>query len=158
MRRLLACLLLLSPQLVHAAEPEDLRPTAQIALLPVSDHDDPALASFVNALWGRYFQTDDPQAFGRAALRLGRMDLNGDGQAELLILVDAPDWETGAGYPLVVANWTRDGWNPIGWSWGDEDRVFVVDEAVDGWHSLSTGTQLLRWDHGVYAVTDLPRP
>lgn len=158
MRRLLACLLLLSPLAAHSAEIADMRPTAQVALLPAPDHDDPALLGFVGALWGRYFQTNDPQAFGRAALRVGRMDLNGDGQAELMVLIDAPDWESGQGYPLVVANWTKDGWNAIGWSWGDEDSLFVLDDVVDGWHSLTTGTQVLRWDHGVYGGIDLPKP
>lgn len=161
MRRIIASLLLLSPLAAQAADvtdPTALRPVAQVALLPAPETIDPALSSFVEALWGRYWRSSDPQAFGQSALRVGRMDLNDDGQAELFLMIDAPDWESGQGYPMVIANWTKDGWNAIGWSWGDEDTVFLSDEVRDGWRSIRTGPQLLRWDQGVYAPTDLPKP
>ncbi|MBR9973106.1 hypothetical protein [Magnetospirillum sulfuroxidans] len=146
---LFALSLLLSPP---AQAQEDLpRPVAQIALLPIGDDGRDDVIALVSAHWSPYFQTAHPQAFGREAIRAGRFDLDGDGQPELLLMLNKTGWEAQYGFPLVIANWTDKGWNAVGWSWGDEDTVFATDEIVDGWRSVDTGTQLLRWDRGLYS-------
>ena len=149
---LLALLLLVA---VPARAQTDLpRPISQIALLPIGDQGRDDVIALVKTHWLPYFETQHPQAFGRESIRAGRFDLNGDGQAELLVMVVKPDWAAQQGQPIVVASWTDKGWNAVGWSWGDEDTIFVTEEAVDGWRTIDTGSQLLRWDRGLYSRID----
>lgn len=145
--------LIASPVLAQGQPPT---PVAQIALLPIGDDDRDDVIALVKTHWLPYFQTQHPQAFGRESVRTGRFDLDGDGQAELLVMVTKADWAAQQGQPLVVATWTNAGWNAIGWSWGDEDTVFATSEIVDGWRSVDTGTQVLRWDRGLYSRHDKP--
>ena len=149
---LLALSLLLPLPALGQEEPP--RPVGQVALLPLPDQGRDDVVALVKAHWLPYFQTQDPQGFGRESLRAGRFDLDGDSQAELLVLVNKPGWEAQQGFPLVVAAWTDRGWNAIGWSWGDEDTVFVTDEIRQGWRTIDTGTQFLYWDKGLYSRAD----
>lgn len=149
----LIALLCLSP-LPALAQAQPPRPVAQVAMLPVAEQGRDDVVALVKAHWGPYFQTQHPQGFGREALRVGRFDLDGDGLAELLVLLDKPDWEAEHGFPLVVAVWTDKGWNAVGWAWGDQDTVFVTDEIRDGWRTIDTGTQFLYWDKGLYSRVD----
>lgn len=130
------------------------RPVSQIALLPLPDQGRDDVIALVKTHWQPYFETQHPQAFGRESLRAGRFDLNGDGQAELLVMLTKDGWQAQQGFPLVVANWTAKGWNAVGWSWGDEDTVFATDEIRDTWRTIDTGTQYLYWDRGLYSRAD----
>lgn len=130
------------------------RPVGQIALLPLPDQGRDDVIGLVKTHWQPYFETQHPQAFGRESLRAGRFDLNGDGQAELLVMLAKDGWQAQQGFPLVVANWTAKGWNAVGWSWGDEDTVFATDEIRDHWRTIDTGTQYLYWDRGLYSRAD----
>lgn len=149
MRRLVLVFCLLIAALPAAAQ-EVLRPLGQVPMLPLPPGDHPEIVTLLRAHWEPYFNTGHPQAFGRDAVRVGRFDVDGDGRAELFVLIDHDAWEAQHGRPLVVANWTKKGWNAVGWSWGDEDTVFVTTERIDGWRTIDTGTQFLRWDRGVY--------
>lgn len=149
MRTLAALLLSLTIALPAAAQ-ETPRPVGQVPLLPLPAGDHPDLDALLQAHWRPYYNTQHDQGFGRDKVRAGRFDVDGDGRAELFLLIDQDSWEAPHGRPLVVANWTARGWNAIGWSWGDEDTVFVTAETIDGWRTIDTGTQLLRWSRGVY--------
>ncbi|MBX9635897.1 MAG: hypothetical protein K2X44_13020 [Magnetospirillum sp.] len=137
-----------------ATAQEALRPVSQIPLLAVADgvHED--LDSLIQIYWQAHFNTNAEYAFGREQLRVGRVDLDGDGRAELVLMVDAIGWNADQGSPFVVAQWINKRWVAIGWGWGDEDTVFVTDEIKDGWRSIDTGTQLLRWAGTEYSFSD----
>lgn len=151
---LLLALLLVAP--LAQAQDKELRPVAQIALLPLKPGPQDEVEALIRAYWKPYYQTQAPHAFGRDKVRAGRFDLDGDGQAELILLIDQEDWEAERGRPLVVAKWTDKGWLAVGWSWGDEDTVFVIDEAFLGWQTIDTGSQWLRWGGKEYQRVDKP--
>lgn len=148
MRRLLPLLSLLFA--LPAAAFDAPRPFAQVPMLPVSGALPEDVRTLVRAHWAPYFETADPAAFHTDTLRLGRFDLNGDGKAELFVMIAHPAWEAEHGKPLAVATWTRKGWVTVGWSWGDEDTLFATEEVQGGWRGLDTGTQLLRWSRFEY--------
>ena len=144
---------------LSAARAEDAPPPAGlIALLPLAPHPQPDIDSFLDAHWHEYYQSGHPQQFTREQVRAGRYDLDGDGAAELLLLIESKDWEDEAGRPLVVASWRNQAWHAIGWGRGDEDGLFVTVETVKGWRTLDTGTQLLRWNGKAYGLVERTMP
>ena len=58
----------------------------------------------------------------------------------------------------MVAQWNGTGWDPIGWSFADSDGVFVTSGRVDGWATIETPTQWLRWNGVSYQALDKPKP
>lgn len=149
-----AVLLVLLAFAVPAMADDLPRPVSQVPLLPLAEgpHDD--VDALVQAFWQPYYNTGAEHAFGRANLRVGRIDLNGDGQAELVLMVDAPGWEAGQGNPFVVATWIKKRWVAVGWGWGDEDTLFATDEVIGGWRTIDSGSQILRWAGTEYQFTD----
>lgn len=137
----LVWLSLLSPAL--AAELP--RPVAQVPLLNLAPGDHPDLEAFLSTWWAKHYRTAASNAFGPDSVRIGRFDLDEDGEPELVLMIDNPKWDGAKGKPMVVAGWTGEKWFPLGWSWGDEDTVFVTTEMRDGWRTLDSGTFLLRW-------------
>jgi len=154
MRRLCANLLLALSLAAPAAAGAEPRPVGQVPLLPMADgvHED--IDNLMQVYWKAHFNTDAEHAFGRDAVRVGRFDLNNDGRAELVLMVDAPGWRADQGNPFVVAQWIKRRWVGIGWGWGDEDTLFATDEVVGGWRSIDTGPQMLRWSGKEYSFSD----
>ncbi|NFV81930.1 hypothetical protein [Magnetospirillum aberrantis] len=150
----LACLALAAP----AWATEEPRLLAQVPLVPPTENLPDDIADLVYAFWPEYYNGYGENAFTRDNLRLGRTDLNGDGKAELVLLVDSPSWEAAQGFPFVVAQWRKGRWFAIGWSWGDEDTVFVTSESHDGWHSLDSGKVVLRWQGKQYKPEEKAAP
>lgn len=118
----------------------------QVPLLPLAEGDQPDIDTLVGEHWKAYWRAPGALGFGRDNIRAGRFDLDGDGGAELFILIDQPEWQSDKGKPLLVASWRRKGWHAIGWAWADEDSVFATQERRDGWRTIDAGDYLLRWD------------
>lgn len=126
------------------------RPLAQVALQPLPDSETPDIEALLKANWRAYYNAGGQYGFFRDQVRAGRIDLNEDGRAELFILIDSPAWTSAKGQPLLVAQWTKWGWAPIGWSFADSDSVFVTESRVGGWATVETPTQWLRWNGAGY--------
>jgi hypothetical protein len=154
MRRMTALLFVLLAYAVPALAQDVVRPVSQIPLLSMADgaHDD--IDSLLQVYFQAHFNTQAEYAFGREHLRVGRFDLDGDGRAELVLMVDAPGWHANQGAPFVVAQWINKRWVGIGWGWGDEDTLFATTEIQGGWRSIDTGTQILRWTGKEYGFSD----
>lgn len=156
MRRILALLSVLLAATPAVAQ--DLhRLVAQVPLLPLAEGRQDEIEGLIKAHWRDYWGGQGRLAFGREDLRVGRIDLDGDGRAELFVMIDRPAWETNWGKPFVVATWGARGWSPVGWGWGDEDSVFVTAERLDGWLSIDTPSHWLRHAGKGYQTTDKPR-
>ncbi|MEW5726439.1 MAG: hypothetical protein AB1918_01300 [Pseudomonadota bacterium] len=153
MRRLFAALALALAALpAPAAEVDDY--LAQVPLLPLGDA--PDVEALLAAQWPAYWRAPGAEGFGRDDVRAGRVDLDGDGIAELAVMITAEPWEAAQGRPLLLAAWRKKAWRPVAWSWGEVDRVFTTREVVGGWRSLDTGREILRWDGKAYRSE--PRP
>ncbi|CAA7621864.1 conserved exported hypothetical protein [Magnetospirillum sp. LM-5] len=144
--------LLATPSLADEVPP----PAAQIPMMTISAEQPWDVESALKTYWKDHYLAGGEHGFGLDKVRAGRFDLNGDGKAELVLMVDDPAWEAEHGRPFLVANWTRKGWNAIGWSWGDDETLFATTEIIGGWRTIDTGTQLLRWDGRVYQRVDKP--
>lgn len=154
MKRIAACLACLLVLAAPARATEGARLLAQVPLVPPGETLPEDLLAFLYALWPDYYNSVREGGFTRDNLRLGRIDLNGDGTSELVLMVDAPGWEAAPGNPFVVAQWRKGRWLAVGWGWGDEDTVFATDEIRDHWRTIDTGTQYLYWDRGLYSRAD----
>lgn len=154
MRRMTALLFVLLACAVPALAQDVVRPVSQIPLLAVADGAHEDIDSLLQVYWKAHFNTQAEYAFGREQLRVGRVDLDGDERAELVLMVDAPGWNADQGNPFVVAQWINKRWVGIGWGWGDEDTVFATTEIKGGWRSIDTGTQWLRWTGKEYGYAD----
>lgn len=154
MNRITALLLLLAVFATPALADDETRPVAQVPLLALADgpHDD--IRALLDTYWQAYYQTGTEDSFNRDDLRVGRIDLNGDGREELVLMITAPAWEAEQGKPFVVAQWRAQKWAAIGWGWGDEDTVFATTEILGGWHSIDGGHMLLRWNGTAYQPED----
>jgi len=143
MRRiaLLICLIALAAPADGAEAP----PLALVPMLPLAGEPGPDIEALVGAYWQSYWRASGFYGFGPANIRVGRWDLDGDGNDELIILVEQPDWQSTDGKPLLVATWENGRWKPVGWGWGDEDCVFVTSEVIDHWRTVDAGNYLLRW-------------
>ncbi len=148
MRTLLLSVLLLFA--VPALADDGIAPVGQIALMPPGEIDHPDIEAIIRTHWKDYYRTGAEHSFDRDKVRVGRFDLNGDGLAELIVMIDDADWEAEHGKPLLVADWINKGWRAVGWSWGDDETVFATTEIVAGWRTIDTGTQYLRWDGKLY--------
>lgn len=148
--------LLLATPLAFAQEVP--RPVAQIPLLRLADGEQRDITDLVMALWQPYYNTNAEHAFGRDNLRAGRFDLDGDGQAELILMIDAEGWEADPGDPFVIARWTQGHWIPVGWGWGDQDSVFAAEEIQGGWRTVVTNSEILRWTGREYQITERELP
>lgn len=131
-------------------------PAAQIPMLSLSTPLPWEVESALQTYWKDHYLASGDNGFGADKVRAGRFDLNGDGKAELILMVEDESWEAELGRPFLVANWSRTGWNAIGWSWGDEETLFATTETFGGWRTIDTGTQLLRWDGRIYQRVDKP--
>lgn len=158
MRRIAALLLASLAFAAPARADDDVRPFAQVPLVPLPESIPADVDALLKAHWTAYWNGSGENAFSRDNVRIGRIDLNGDNRAELVVMIDAPGWEAEPGNPYVVAQWTKGRWNPIGWGWGDEDTVFATTEAPGGWRTLDGGKQLLRWNGSEYRPEDKPAP
>ncbi|HTH17166.1 MAG TPA: hypothetical protein VL974_10975 [Magnetospirillum sp.] len=154
MSRIAAPLLLLVALAFPAWAADYLRPIAQVPLLPLADGPHEDIDALVQDLWKPYYNTADEHAFGRDNLRVGRVDLDGDGKDELVLMIDAPGWNDVNGNTLVVAQWRNKHWFAIGLGWGDEDTVFTTNDIRQGWRTIETGTQLMRWVGREYKVEE----
>lgn len=137
-----------------AVAQESVRPVSQIPLLPLADGAQPDVDDLLAAFWQPYFNTGAEHSFGRDRVRAGRVDLNDDDRAELVLMIDAPGWQADQGNPFVIATWTNKRWVAVGWGWGDEDTLFATDEIMGGWRSVDSGTQLLQWSGKEYSFRD----
>lgn len=130
---------------------------AQVPLLPLPDVAQPDLDAVLAEYWPAYWRAAGAEGFGRDDVRAGRIDLDGDGAAELMLMIAAASWEGDKGRPLVVAVWRKKAWQPVAWSWGDSDTVFATREVRDGWRTIDTGRELLRWDGKAYGAEPKPQ-
>lgn len=162
MRRLLLLfrlVVLFAPLPALAQVPPEPRLYAEVAMLHLDSQPHPDIEALLRSHWGNYFQAQgDPADFTLAQVRVGRFDLDGDGDPELFLMIDQPHWVTTGGKPLVVATWVDGHWLPVGWGWADEDGVFVTDEVLDGWRSIVAGNTLMQWTAKGYRGAPLPPP
>ncbi|CAA7618608.1 conserved exported hypothetical protein [Candidatus Terasakiella magnetica] len=154
MRPLLILIALLSLITAPAGAQEYGRPMAQVALQPLPETPTPDIDALLKTHWRAYFNAGGTTGFFRDQVRAGRIDLNEDGKAELFILIDSPAWTSPKGLPMLVAQWTSKGWQPIGWSFGESDGVFVMSSRVEGWATIQTPSQWLRWNGTSYQPLD----
>ena len=159
MRALLALLTLLLALLpAHSTTAQDFGTlAAQVALQPLPEAPPPDIDALLRSNWKAYFNAGGQYGFFRDQVRAGRIDLNEDGRAELFVLIDSPAWTSAKGQPLLVAAWTSKGWAAIGWSFADSDSVFVTTQRLDGWATIETPSQWLRWNGASYQAVDKPR-
>ena len=130
---------------------------AQVALQPLPDSETPDIEALLKANWKAYYNGGSQFGFFRDQVRAGRIDLNEDGRAELFILIDSPAWTSDKGQPLLVAQWTAKGWTPVGWGFADSDSVFVTSGRVEGWATIETQSQWLRWNGAGYQALEKPK-
>jgi hypothetical protein len=133
------------------------RLVAAVAMLPLPDSHQDDVEALVRTHWSNYFNVSGPQGFRREHLRAGRFDLDGDGRAELLVMIDHPEWESANGKPFVMANWTAKGWRAIGWGWSHEDGVFVSAEKLKGVYTVDTPLYWIRWTGKAYQLEAKPQ-
>jgi hypothetical protein len=133
------------------------RPAAFVALQPLPATPPADIDSLLALLWKPYFQKPGDLGFDHDQIRAGRIDLDEDGQAELVLLLEAPAWQTESGGLLLVARWSETGWKPIGWAYGERDGVVVTTERLGGWATIETQSQLLRWNGKAYVTTNIDR-
>ncbi len=151
MRHVLAIFFLLTALACPAMAGDIPRQVAQVPLLPMDrDADHPDIDQVLVTHWQPFYRTDAENSFGPDQVRVGQIDLNDDGRPELLLMIDGDAWLSDMGNPLMIANWLDGKWVAVGWSWGDEDSVFVTVESKNGWRTIDTGTQILRWDGREY--------
>jgi hypothetical protein len=129
-------------------------PAAQVALQPLPETPTPDIEALLKSQWKAYYNGGGRHGFFRDQVRAGRIDLNEDGAAELFVLIDAPEWQTDRGLPMMVARWTSKGWSPIGGGFADPDSVFVITGRVQGWATIETPSQWLRWNGISYQMLD----
>lgn len=153
---LLASLWLLAPYTASAQEYG--RPVAQVALQPLPERETPDIEALLKTHWKAYYNSGGTAGFFRDQVRVGRIDLDEDGAAELIVLIDSPAWLSDKGQPLLVARWTSKGWTAVGWSFGESDGVFVTAQRVDGWATIETPSQWLRWNGASYQAIDRVKP
>jgi hypothetical protein len=118
---------------------------AMVPLLPLTDGDHPDVDDLLSRFWHGYYREDSEFGFGPADVRVGRFDLDGDGDDELFVLIDKAKWRGTEGQPFVVATWRDHAWLPVGWGWADDDGIFVTDEVIDSWRTLDAGKFRMRW-------------
>jgi hypothetical protein len=128
------------------------RPVALVALQPLPESVPADIDAVLKAQWPAYYRSAGEHGFGPDQVRAGRIDLNEDGRAELVLLVEAPDWNSVGGGPLLVARWTERGWTPIGWSYAEPEGVFVTSDRAGGWATIATPTYWLRWSGKSYSA------
>ena len=156
MKRITAFFLSLMTLAASARAMEDARPVAQVPLVPLVESVPADIEAVLHTFWPHYYNSGGENGFGRENLRVGRIDLNGDTQPELVLMVDAPGWEAEQGFPMVVAQWRTGRWNAVGWGWGDEDTVFATTETLGGWRSIDGGKVVMRWQGREYRAEDKP--
>lgn len=149
---LLASLVLATP----ARAFDDVRPYAQVPLVPAGERLPEDVTDLLYAFWPNFYNSVGENAFGPSHVRLGRIDLNGDDRPELVLMVDAPGWEAEQGNPFVVAQWRKNRWVAVGWGWGDEDTVFTTTDVQGGWRSIDGGKVVMRWVGKEYRAEDKP--
>lgn len=154
MRRLALLFLALFVLATPAGAQDGLRLAAQIPLLPLADGVQRDIDDLAVALWQPYYHTQAEHSFARDNLRASRFDLNGDGEAELILMVVAPGWEADQGNPFVIARWVNKRWLAIGWGWGDEDTLFATDEVLGGWRTVMSQSQIIRWSGRDYQARE----
>ncbi len=152
MRRITLLFILVLAALLPLSAHADGRPKqlAMVPLLPLADDAHPDIDDLLGRFWHGYYRVESEYGFGPADVRAGRFDLDGDGDAELVLLIDQPKWRGADGLPFVVATWRDHRWLPVGWGWGDDDGIFVTDEVVDGWRTLDAGAFWMRWTKDGY--------
>lgn len=133
------------------------RPLAMVALQPLPEAETPDIEALLKTHWKAYYNAGGQFGFFRDQVRAGRIDLNEDGRAELFVLIDSPAWLSDKGQPLLIAQWTAKGWTPIGWGFADSDSVFVTSGRVEGWATLETQSQWLRWNGAGYQALEKPK-
>lgn len=154
MNRIAALFLAAAVFAVPAKADDQLRPFAQVPLIPPADVLPADVESMIRAFWPTYYNSGGEHTFGRDNLRIGRIDLNGDERSELVLMIDAPGWEAEPGNPFVVAQWRKTRWVAVGWGWGDEDTVFATTEVQGGWRSIDAGKMVMRWTGKEYGNED----
>lgn len=156
MKRITAFLLSLIALAASAQAMEGARPVAQVPLVPLADSVPGDIEAVLHAFWPQFYNSNGENGFGPDNLRVGRIDLNGDDQPELVLMVNAPGWEAAQGFPMVVAQWRKGRWIAIGWGWGDEDTVFATSETLGGWRTIDSGKMIMRWQGREYRAEDKP--
>lgn len=122
----------------------------QVSLLPPAPGDHPDLDALLDQFWHKYWKADGPLGFGPDNIRVGRAYLNDDDDAELFLMIDRPAWVSTDGKPFVIATWRDHKWVAIGWGWGDEDRIWLTTEKLDGWRSIDAGNYIMHWEGTAY--------
>ena len=118
---------------------------AQIPLLPLALGAHADVEDLLRLHWRDYFNMPGEFGFTMDEVRAGRIDLDDDGDAELVLMLDKPNWLTENGKPFLVATWVDHRWLPVGWGWGDDDNIFVTAETFHNWHALDAGKFIMRW-------------
>jgi hypothetical protein len=145
MRRIIYAFCLFSALALPAPTSAAARPLAMVPMLPLADGPHLDIEDLLRRQWRGYFQSTGEFGFTTADIRAGRFDLNGDGDPELLVMIDTPKWTSTAGKTFVIATWQDHHWVVIGGSWADEDNILVTDESLESWRTLDTGQGWLRW-------------
>ena len=70
------------------------------------------------------------------------IDLNGDGQAEVLALLEGPDWCTNTGCTLAIFTPGKTGYRPVATIRRVRGPVTVTNERNNGWSDLVVNTGL----------------
>ncbi|HSV30057.1 MAG TPA: hypothetical protein VLL76_10880 [Candidatus Omnitrophota bacterium] len=159
MRKMIAALMLCLAAALPAQAQEVVGYVGQVPMLKLPEGNHPDIEALASKLWKAYWRGAGEHGFGPADLRVGRFDLDADGIAELFLMIDRDEWLSDHGKPLVVASWHKKAWVPVGWSWSDEDAVFVTQDRKDGWFGLDTGKHLMAWNAKKgYLLTEKPAP
>jgi hypothetical protein len=130
------------------------RPVAQVALQPLPETPTPDIEALLKTHWKAYYNSGGRDGFFRDQVRAGRIDLDENGVAELFVLIESSDWLTSRGFPMMVARWTDKGWTAIGGMYADPDTVFVTTDRVQGWATVETQSQWMRWNGIKYQTLD----
>jgi hypothetical protein len=141
---------LLAPVVAGAADPVKL---AQIPVLSPTNGPHPDLDTLLQRFWKSYYNADGALGFDMSQIRVGRMDLNDDDDAELILMITHPGWRAEGGFPFVIATWLNKEWSAVGWGWGEDDTLFSLVEVNRGWHSVETSSSILRWNGQEYERT-----
>lgn len=89
-------------------------------------------------------------------LKLAEADLDEDGIAERIILIDENYWCGSAGCQGLILRRDGERWSLIGRPTISEERTIVVNDRTDRYQKLYTGNYIYIFDHGkLHNVIDL---
>jgi len=85
----------------------------------------------------------------KSPYRAAGADINGDGRAEALVLLEGEDWCANTGCTLAIFIHNRFGYRPIATIRRVRGPVIIANERQNGWSNLVVGTGLPKYDNRV---------